>query len=369
MIRILHLITSSSRSPYLRDIVSHADRKRFEIVVGTISPEGPLHGDMRAQGIRTLTLDCGRRTTYPAGVVRLTKWLRQEKVDILQTHLYDSCVLGSLAGRLARTPVIVCTAHHSHEFGLKRRQPHFIADCAANRWLCNWVISPSRCVAELLVKEEHVPENKIVVIPYGFDFSRLRASERARERIREELSLDDGTTVFGTIGRLYWVKNHSALLNAFARLSGHGANIKLLIVGDGAERPSLESQSRQLGISEHVVFTGHRSDIFDVIAAMDVLVHPALAESFGQVICEGAALGKPIITTDVGCAREVVEDKVSGLLIPPDDIESLYQALFNMLTCSSDWAKMGKLGQRRVQQFTAERMVAAYQDHYIKWLR
>jgi glycosyltransferase involved in cell wall biosynthesis len=373
VIKVFHLITSSARSSYLRAIVDHADRKRFEVIVGTITPEGPLHEDMKARGVRAVALGCRRRVSYPAGVVQLARWLRQEKIDVLQTHCYDASALGALAGRLARIPVIACTIHHSHELSLQRKlqrkRKHFLADCLVNRWLCHWVISPSYCITQLLVTEERVPEEKVVVIPYGYDFSKLQASKGARERIRKELALDERSFVLGTVGRLFWVKNHTALLKAFARLSEGWKNIILLIVGDGPERASLESQTRQLGIAEQVLFTGYRSDVFDVMAAMDVLVHPSLGEAFCQALSEGAALEKPIVTTDVGGAREVVEDKVSGLLVPPGDVDALYQGLQSMLAGSSGWAEMGKLAGRRMQQFTAERMVAAYEEQYLRWLR
>ena len=115
-------------------------------------------------------------------------------------------------------------------------------------------------------------------------------------RVREELGLK-GKLVFGAIGRLYALKNYPALVpQAFASALGEVREARLLIVGAGDSGP-LVAQANELGIGDRVLVCGPRSDIPDVLAAIDVFVHPAIAESFGMVIIEAMAMGKPVLNS------------------------------------------------------------------------
>jgi glycosyltransferase involved in cell wall biosynthesis len=221
---------------------------------------------------------------------------------------------------------------------------------------------------QIFVRDEGVPAEKITVIPYGFDLKRWNASAAARDRVREELGLT-GKVVFGALGRMYWVKNYPALFKAFAPFAAKAQDTMLLVVGDGPDREKLRQLVRELSLEDRIIFAGHRADIVDVITAIDVLVHAALAESFGQVVVEAFALCKPVVSTDVGVSREVVKDGINGFLVPTDNPESLRQALEKMLNARGRWEEMGRDGQQRIQRFSAEKIAPAYEAKYIEWLK
>jgi glycosyltransferase involved in cell wall biosynthesis len=368
MLKVLHLITGNARSPYLCAIADHTDRSRFEVIVGSLAGEGPLHEEMRAKKVRTVALGCETRARYPLAVWRLARWLRRERADVLQTHLFDASLVGLVAARLAGTPVAVFTGHHSHEVPMYRKRLPLWLDALCARWLAHWISAPSAQMKEMLVENQGAPASKIVVLPYPFELARIAPRPAGtRERIRAELGLGGGPVV-GAIGRLFWVKNYPCLLRAFARVAAQFPAVKLLVIGDGAERERLRQECAERGIAGRVVFAGYRADVLDVLEVLDVFVHPSLAESFGQVIVEAFALGKPVVSTDVGIARDLVRDGLNGFLVPPGDADALARALETLLRSPQCWAGMGEEGRLAVQQFAAERMVRQYEEHYVKWL-
>ncbi len=367
-LKILHFISDAKPNSYFCDIAEYANRTEFEITVASLSPAGHLQDEMVARGLKTFALDCTKRAQYLLAAVRLAALLRQERIDIIQTHLFDACLVGLAAARLAGTPLAIFTGHHSHEIPMHRSLALKWVDTLASRWLSHFVIAHSTQMKEIFIHDEGVPAEKIALIPLGFDFARLKASTGTRERVRNELGLK-GKIVFATIGRLYWVKDYPSLFKAFAFIAARAPDVMLLVIGGGPDREQLRQLAKELSMEDRIIFAGHRHDIVDVLAAIDVLVHSSLMESFGQVIVEAFALGKPVISTDVGISREIIENGVNGLLVPTGDTQALQEALGKIMQCQDRWAEMGRDGQRRVQQFAIEKIVPAYEAQYIAWLR
>ncbi len=367
-LKVLHLVSHAESNSYFCDIAEHANRDRFDITVASLSTAGPLQDQMRDRGLQTMSLDCSGRSQYVTTQLRLAARLRSGRFDIVQTHLFEASLVGLAAARLARTPLAVFTGHHSHEIPLHQRSTLRWVDTLASRGLAHYVIAHCLQMKEIFMADEGIPAERIALIPLGFDFNRLRPSKTGRQRVRAELGLD-GKVVFGAVGRLFWVKDYPSLLKAFATLAPESPETVLLVIGDGPDRDQLKQLARELSIAERVVFAGHRSDIVDVLAAVDVLVHSALAESFGQVIVEAFALLKPVVSTDVGISREIVENDVNGFLVPVGDPVALREALQKILRARSRWEEMGRNGRRRVQQFAMEKVVPACEAQYIAWLK
>ncbi|MBA2734773.1 MAG: glycosyltransferase [Acidobacteria bacterium] len=367
-LKVLHFISFAGRSPFFCAVAEHANRDDFEIIVASLSPTGPLLDDMKERGIQTFALDCTRRAQYPRAVFRLAAWLRRERIDVIQTHLFDASLVGLMAARLARTPLSIFTGHHSHEIPLYRRRALLWADCLSSRWLSHHVIAHSVDMKEIFVQYEGVPPEKIAVIPLGFELDRWNPSTAGRERVRTELSLG-GKVVFGAVGRMYWIKDYPTLFKAFAPIAAKMRETMLLVVGDGQDREQLERLARELSLEERIIFTGQRSDIVDVLSAVDVFVHPSLAESFGQVIVEALALGKPVVSTDVGVSREIIENGVNGFLVPTGNSAALQEAMEKILRLRDGWEEMGRNGQKRVQGFAVEKIEPAFEAQYVAWLK
>jgi glycosyltransferase involved in cell wall biosynthesis len=364
-VSVLHVITDAGPHPYFRTLIESGGLGPGPLSVGCVGPPGPLQEDMRSLGVSTFALGARSRAGYPAAVLRLARELRRRRTQVVQTHLVDGSLVGLTAARLARTPVPVMTAHHSHELPFHGWRLVWGERLCAGP-LCDHVIAPSQQVRQTLTRIAGVPERKIEVVHHGFDLARLDPRRVDGARVRRELGLEV-SLVFGAIGRLYPLKNHPALVRAFASALADVPEARLLIVGPGDARP-LATLARQLGIADRVRLCGPRDDVPEVLAAIDVFVHPALAESFGMVIVEAMAMARPVLSTPVGIAPEVIFSGETGLLCSSPDWNSLARGLREILALRVSWARIGAAARRRVQAFTAASTAARYLELYGQWL-
>jgi glycosyltransferase involved in cell wall biosynthesis len=232
--------------------------------------------------------------------------------------------------------------------------------------LSDHIVAPSRQVADTLARIAHVPRRKIDVVHHGFDLDRFDPARINQMAVRRELGLGE-RLVFGAIGRLYELKNYPALVTAFASAMADIPEAMLVIVGAG-DGGAVRSLASVLGVSDRVLVCGPRSDIPQVLGGFDVFVHPAIAESFGMVIIEAMAMARPVLTTPVGIAPEVIEPRRTGVLAKASSPEALEIGLREMVALRPHWKEMGAAARRRVQGFTATRMAWRYAELYETWL-
>jgi glycosyltransferase involved in cell wall biosynthesis len=278
--------------------------------------------------------------------------LKKINPAIVHTHLIHGDVYGICAARCAGITSIVSTRHNDDTF---RLNPGI---SALNSFLdkkISKIISISGWIARFVKKYEAVPSKKITTIYYGMAALQTALTESS---VRDEVGFSKEHIVLGIIARLVEQKGHRYLIEAFASAIKKNSNLKLLIVGDGVLRSSLESYVRKEKLDGIIRFTGYRSDVADVLAALDIFVHPSLWEGFGLSILEAMAMGKPVIATNVSAIPELVEDGVTGLLVKTKDSTSLAQAIVTLSLDASLRKKFGQKGQEKFeQQFSTDRMV------------
>lgn len=179
-------------------------------------------------------------------------------------------------------------------------------------------------------------------------------------KIRSELGIPEKSFVAGVVGRLVPIKNHVTLFKAFAEVKRLCPDTKLLVVGDGPERDHL----KHLGY-ENVIFLGNRTDIPDILQAIDVFVLPSLNEGISNTILEAMASGLPVVVTKVGGNPELVEDGTTGILVPSKDSSAMASALISYLHNPALRFSHGEAGRRRViEAFSIENMVRGYETVY-----
>ena len=313
-----------------------------------------------------LFLDAASRAAYPAAIVRLARWLRRHRMDVLQTHLFDAGLVGLAAARLARVPLAILTRHHTDEMWIAGTRVHIAGDRLMARW-ADRVVVLSHAVRTHMVEREGAPADKIDVIYQGFDFQSLSASDDDRRRVRTEFGLD-GHFVIGCVARFFKTKGHVYLLEAARQLVDEIPNLRVLLLG-GGDRSGIEEMIRANGLEGRVIFGGYRSDVPACMRAMDVVVHPSLTEAFCQTVIEALAAESPLVATDVAAASEVVSDGVNGLLVPPADSGAIVMAVRRLHADPVLARRMVAAGKRSVaERFTIDRMVAAQIDCYRRWL-
>lgn len=339
------------------------DPARFEVAVLSFETGGAYAERLRAQGIEVIELGLRRplRRNGPAALLRALRALVGTVVrgrwDVVHTHMFTSALVVTPLARLGRARAMG-TSHRVYygrlqtlaERGLSVLQERIVVDSAA--------------VGEILRAETRIRPEKYVVIHNGIDTAELDAAP-PRPEARRVLGLPSGALVVGEVAHLAAHKGQRHLLGAVARLAPDHPDLHVVLVGDGPDRAALEALVAALGIAERVHLLGARGDLPTVLAALDVLALPSTFEGFGIVQAEAMYLGLPVVATSHGGSIEVVDDGVTGYLVPFGDEAALADRL-GLLADAARRAEMGAAGRGRVlDRFTSERMGDAYARLYL----
>ena len=353
-ITVLHLIGTLQVGGAEQQLVSLAplfNPERFRIIVATMQPRDTLAGALAGTHVECRLLNF-RVRHFISGVWRLCSLLRREKVDVLHTHMYHASWYGRIAGLCARVPVMVTTDHGHDPW---RKPWHIAFERFALRYT-DLKIAVSKDVAEVLKARDHVPDEKLVVIPNGVDPERFRVVKAERDSIRAEFGFTDDTVLIGSVGRLVEPKAYHVLIEAMVHVSKLVPPARLVLIGDGPLRGDLERCASDLGVSDGVLFAGARSDIPAVLAAIDIYAMSSNREGLPVSLLEAMAAGKPIVATMVGGIPEVVSDRREGLLVPSGDPEALAGAI-RELACDPKLA--AHLGRQASEKVAAEYSIGA----------
>jgi len=363
---VCHVVDLPVENPWLNGVAVHHDRSRFRHIVASLGPRSELHAGLERRGVRAFALGAGSRTAYPRAVARLAALVRDEEVDIVQTHLFDPSVVGLLGGRLGRARAVLVTRHHSDFTTLFHKPLH--------RWLdrqqalrADLVLAASEAVRRSMMELEHVPGDRIVVHRYGYEFDQLRPrlSPEGRTALRRDLGVDGDGPLLVVIARLSTSKGHRYLFEALPELRRRRPGLRVALSGTGPLRGELGVSATSLGLADCVSFLGWRTDAHRIMEAADVVVHPTLHEAFCSVIIEAMALERPLVATDVAAAPEQVDTGETGILVPARDPKALAAAVETMLSDPGWAATMGAEARRRVvERFSFPTMMRLYEDTY-----
>jgi glycosyltransferase involved in cell wall biosynthesis len=289
----------------------------------------------------------------PTLLGRLVRRLQQRPSDIVHAHLPHAEVYGAVSLREAPASRFVITRHSDNPF---RRNPLWRVVFASSWKRASRIIAISEAVSRAMTQFEHIPSEKIAVIPYGLD-GREFARSAVRGRLRSELRITHGPLV-GYVGRLARPKGPDILLRAFAEIQPQEPEMHLVVAGDGPWREKLLRLGRDLGL-ENAHFLGWRQDVASIMADLDLVVMPSRWEGFGLVALQAMSLGKPVIASRVSALPEIVADGATGLLVPPEEPSVLGREILRLVRDPTLAARMGQEGFVRAQrEFVVERMVS-----------
>ena len=295
-----------------------------------------------------------------AGWWRLVAILKKTRPDVVMTMLDFADTLGRPAAQLAGCGRLVTSI-----------QVRNLAKPAWQRWLdrktVRWadkVIFNSGQIVNHAREKEGVREDQIVIIPNGVEDLRTR-SGALRTDSRRQLGLGPKTVLLGTVVRLYPQKNLSLFLRALAKLSALH-RWKALVVGDGPERQKLLVLADELGLRDRVIWLGARPEVETWLAAMDVFVHTSDFEGMPNAVMEAMAMGLPVVASAVDGTCELIEEGVSGYLLPPGDVDAFAQRIRELMEDSDLAHQLGEKAHRDVlERFGMARMIEAYEQLFL----
>jgi len=285
-------------------------------------------------------------------------------------HHYEPALVAWLATRLAPKTRLVVGRHYSNAIYLAshgaRRRVLLLAEAIVNR-AASRIVVPSTAIRSLLVDRQHVPADKVVMLPYGFDPARYELPDDEEVRsLREGLGLDRHFTV-GTFARLYADKGHLVFLDALSSLRDRVPPLRWLVVGEGPERQAIEKEIVRRGLTDVVRLLGWRSDVLKLMRAVDLVVQPTLQEAFCQVMAEALWMGRPLVMTDVSAAADVIVDGCTGLLVPPGDAEALAAAVAGLASDESARARLAEAARASAtERLTIASIISRYEDVYLE---
>jgi glycosyltransferase involved in cell wall biosynthesis len=351
-------------------IATRLDPDRFESTL--CASRWPLPGprdevadealeQLSAAGVGLLGL--GRRGKADVWVWgKLVRFLRRERTDVLHAHKFGSNAWGALAGTIARVPVVLA---HEHTWSYEGQPARRFLDRELVARAADRFIAVSRADQRRMSEIEHIDPARTMFIPIG-----IVAPPPPTDRdVRVELGIDPAAPVIGVVGVLRPQKALPVLLRAIAPLAAEWPDLQLLIVGDGPERAGLELLTHELGLEQTVRFLGQRTDIPDVLRALDIAVNSSDFEGTPAAILEYMEAGLPVVATTVGGIPDLIDTGVHGLLVPAGDPAALGEALAELIRDPQRGQEMGARGRdRRRAEFDFDVMVGRLEDLYLELL-
>jgi glycosyltransferase involved in cell wall biosynthesis len=352
---------------HLLDIATGLDKRRFEPLVCTLGPPTELSSRLAQSGFAVRTL--GLRNIYGSAALkelpRLQRWIRESQVDLVHTYLPSSNVYGAVAAWLAGVSNVI-TSRRDMGFSRSWRLA-ILEQTVVNPFVCR-VVTVCDAVSRCASRDWFLDSRKIVTIYNGVDPEPMRSLDPPDSAmIRRDLGVPAGTQVVTIVGSLTPVKAHSVFLAAASRVLAAGREAFFVVVGGGQLRSVLEGVVDELGIAQHVHFTGEVSKrrVGEILCATDIGVLTSDSEGMSNALLDFMRHEKPVVATNVGGNPEVVEDGQTGILFPVRDSSALSLALQGLLADTDRAAEMGRRGRRRIAAvFSRERMLRSLESLY-----
>lgn len=355
MIRVAHLIGSlqvGGAENQVVQLASHLPADRFETHVITFSErEGGFRAALPAH-VRYWCMRYRRRSA-PLGWWRLYKYLRDNKIDVLQCHMYSAALPGVIIGRLAGVQVVLTTEHGKNSW--KTWWHH-----AIERWLItpltDFRVAVSEDIKRLRIAQDGVPASKIGVIDNAVDTD------------VPQVDPSRPVAIIGSLGRLVDAKDYPTLIQAMRQLREAGREVRAVIAGEGEERQGLQALIQELDLEDHVRLLGVQpAAVF--FRGIDLFVMSSCREGVPVALLEAMAHGLPIVATRAGGIPEVIRDGVDGLLCPIESPDELAQAISKMLDSQQLRYDCATAARRRVvERYGVEQAGLRWQQLYLDLL-
>lgn len=353
---VLHVIDDASlgggAQRLVLDLLTNCRKVGWRPVLAC--PRGELAERARSANIPVTVIAFKSRLSFGT-VAALILALRRHRASVLHSHLPMSNFHAHVAAWLTGVAHI-CTIHGEGSV-YTDRFARFLSVARRTGAVC---VSVSAAAARSL--QRRIGCNRIPHIYNGIECNYIRTVP--------EPEWATGYPVVGCVGRLHRHKGQDVLILAFPQILEQFPEATLALVGDGEERHALETSARRLGIEKRVRFYGYQHDIRPLLRTFTICVVPSRQESFGLAILEAGLSGKPIVASDVGGIPEVIQNRRTGLLVPPDSPDALGNAVLTLLRDPHRAERLAKAMKERVrEQFSIDHCLGRYSEVYTDTLR
>jgi glycosyltransferase involved in cell wall biosynthesis len=378
-IRVLHLITIFSLGGATENTLLSVEGLRtlgYDVRIATgpnISSEGSLFDRAERGGIPVEIIPELMRSIHPfydlIAFFKILAVLKRGKYHIVHTHSSKAGLLGRVAAKLARVPIIVHTIHglpfHDYQGNFIRRI--FVLAEKIGAMVSDKIITVTHTISEKALAVGVAEPEQFVTVRSGFEMDQFIRRHNDAGKVRRELGLKATDLVVGKIARFSELKGHQYVLDVVPDVILRVPNAKFLFVGSGELESHFKKRVQESGIQDSVIFTGlvSQEQIASLIAIMNVVVHTSLLEGLARVLPQALAGKKPVVSFDIDGAHEVVKEGITGHLVPPRDRTMLADAIVDLLTHRRKARLFGSNGISMVRnEWTKEAMVSGINAVY-----
>jgi glycosyltransferase involved in cell wall biosynthesis len=360
---ISFLITSlvhGGAETQLLHIARSLKKHGWKVQVISLTPPKVYLDEFELAGIPVASLNIRRKLLDPLTVFRLARLIRSWNTDIVHCHMVHANLFGRLVRPLCSVPVLICTAHSIDEGGHFREILYRLTDP-----FCDLTTQVSQAGLERYVNARAVPQHKIRCIPNCVDTGWFKPNSEIYKHYREEFGLE-GCFVWLTVGRFSAAKDYPNMLEAFAAVAQERPEAKLMIAGYGTDREAIEKLANKLGLNERVQFLGIIHNVPKIMNIADGYVLSSAWEGMPLVLLEASAMGLPIVATDVGGNREVIQNGETGFLVPPKDPRALSEAMFRIMNLTEvERRRIGSAGREYIEaNYSLDHVVEMWEELY-----
>ncbi len=343
---IHHVSCMAGAERYLLSLVE-ALNKTYKVFFICQEP-GPLADQLIKCGVVVEYMSLGAWRKFPLLVANLrtikkvVNFCKKNHIDLICSNNYRVASYGIWPARILRIPSITIIQDFVPRYKLWK----------FNTFQSNMLITVSQSITDSVCK--YFPK-KIVSIYNGLDIPSFTKNLKSSDVLRERFYLLKGKRVVGMVAHIIPLKGHKFFLQVMQKISKRFDDVMFVMIGDSpnSRQLSLENikdYAASLGLVDRVIFTGAQDDVPDLIKSFDILVHPSFKEAFGRVIMEAMALGVPVVATDCGGPKEIIEDGKSGYLVPIKDEEQLVKKVEMLLMDDHQRRAMGLEGKKRIEE-------------------
>ena len=321
--RVLLFYPPNKRSVAIETLCRAVVEAGHELMVLTLSDRGPFHETLEKMPVKTFTSVLPRKSRryFFRQASHLRKFCREHKVDMVWSHLQEGNIIAVLAQPFIKARVITFRHHaesafyaeFGEKFGMKRNRNEILFDRFINRF-SKKIVVPSSGVWYGMEKYEKCNMNKVVLVPYIYDFSAYQQPDEEKVKaLRYKYSC---RVLLIMVSRMVASKQHIPVFETVKKLIGEGLSVKMIVMDDGDLRPVLETFIEKNGLHEHIDLVGFRQDFINYMAASDLLMHPSVTEASNNVVKEMGLLEKGVaVCRDVGDFNDYIVEDSNGYFL------------------------------------------------------
>lgn len=341
------------------ELATRLDKNRCQLVICGLKGWGPWADALEKKGFKVITLNMHENyyLTTPFNIVyilyKLIKLIKKEKIKIMHSFLFRANILGRIAGKMAGVRKIICSFR-----GIAFDNKYHLWLESATQRMVDIFTANSNGLKKCLIEKTDIPLKKIKVIYNGIDLQEIdyRRIDIKEKRAEFGLSMDD--YLIGTVSRLHPEKGVEYLIKGILPVIRNNSLIKFMYVGEGELEFKIKEMVDSEKIGRHIILTGFRKDVIDLLKIFDLFVFTSLGEGMPNALLEAMACRLPIVATKVRGVEDLIEHNRTGILVSSDNYKELTQSVIWMFEHKQQARMMGEQARNEIEKnYTMEKMV------------